>query len=87
MYSYVSPLAAGEPDRGHVQVHVPSPARAEPRIDIVCAGCGGNSVTRDAWAEWDADAQDWVLGSVFDQGFCHDCEEETRLEEVLLDAA
>ena len=51
-------------------------------VDYVCESCGGNSVTRDAWADWDAAAQDWGLGAVFDQAFCHDCGEETSLVEV-----
>ena len=59
-----------------------SAQRAAPRIDFVCRDCGGNSVTRDAWAEWDVAAQDWVLGSAFDYAFCHDCEAETQLEQV-----
>lgn len=31
-------------------------------------------------------SQDWVLGAAFDD-YCHDCEPETRLEEVDLDQA
>jgi hypothetical protein len=51
-------------------------------VDYVCERCGGGWVTRDAWADWDVAAQDWALGAVFDQAFCHDCEEETNLVEV-----
>ncbi|HEY0148954.1 MAG TPA: hypothetical protein VGB70_08100 [Allosphingosinicella sp.] len=43
-------------------------------VDYVCAHCGGNSVTRDAWAEWDATAQVWALGAAFDYDFCHNCD-------------
>lgn len=53
-------------------------------VTYVCNQCGGRSVTRDAWAEWDDRDQDWVLGAVYDHAFCHDCQEETRLEEVVL---
>ena len=53
-------------------------------VDYVCSLCGGNSVTRDAWADWDAAAQDWALGAVFDYAFCHDCETDTNLVEVNL---
>ncbi|MEA3061350.1 MAG: hypothetical protein QOJ94_1131 [Sphingomonadales bacterium] len=59
-----------------------APSRSGPRIDIVCRDCGGNSVARDAWAEWDVETQDWVLGPVFDQGFCYDCDREARLDEA-----
>jgi hypothetical protein len=51
-------------------------------VDYVCSLCGGNTVTRDAWAEWDREEQDWVLGSAFDYAFCHTCEGETNLVEV-----
>ena len=58
--------------------------RSSPRIDIICRDCGGNNVCRDAWAVWDIDEQDWVLGAVFDDGHCEDCECGARLEEVEL---
>lgn len=61
-----------------------SPRLRAPAVDIVCRTCGGNSVSRDAWAEWDGDAQEWVLGSVFDYAYCHDCDDETQLDEVAL---
>jgi hypothetical protein len=54
-------------------------------IDIVCNMCGGKNVTRDAWSNWEGQDQDWVLGAVFDYAYCHDCDEETRLEEVELE--
>ncbi|MFD1612783.1 hypothetical protein ACFSCW_13325 [Sphingomonas tabacisoli] len=54
------------------------------RVTFVCNMCGGTSVTRDAWAEWDVASQDWVLGAAYDYAFCHDCEKETRLVEVEL---
>jgi hypothetical protein len=58
--------------------------RGAMRVTYVCETCGGKTVTRDAWAEWDEEQQDWVLGAAFDYAFCHDCEEETNLEEVEL---
>lgn len=64
-----------------------APSRSQRRIAIVCRDCGGNNVARDAWAEWDVETQDWVLGPVFDQGFCYDCEREARLDEVEIVAA
>ena len=59
----------------------PAPSPPKP-VDYVCSVCAGNTVTRDAWAAWDADAQEWTLGAAFDYAFCHDCEEETNLVEV-----
>lgn len=56
----------------------------QPKVAIVCSTCGSDRVSRDAWADWDSRSQEWVLGSVFDAGFCHRCEGETRLTEVPL---
>lgn len=55
-------------------------------IAIVCATCGSRDVSRDAWADWDEQAQDWVLRVAFDYAHCHVCDEETKLREVLLAA-
>ena len=52
------------------------------KIQIVCSTCGSANVRRDAWAEWQPETQEWVLGSVFDNGDCEVCEGESRLEEV-----
>lgn len=54
------------------------------KIDIICGKCGGNNVSRDAWANWVTRSQQWVLGTVFDYGHCHDCDGESRLEEVVI---
>jgi hypothetical protein len=54
-------------------------------VDYICHACGGNTVTRDAWAEWDVAEQDWVLGAVYDYAFCHDCQQETHLAEIELE--
>lgn len=55
-------------------------------IKIICSECSSENVRRDAWAEWDSAAQDWVLGAVFDQGYCEDCGGEAELYEVDADA-
>ena len=53
-----------------------------------CSDCNGTSVMRDAWAVWDKDEQDWVLGNVFDQGYCDTCDRETSIiEEVISDVS
>jgi hypothetical protein len=54
------------------------------RYAMVCNSCGSDEVSRDAWADWDVKNQQWVLGSVFDYGHCHNCDGETRLIEVEL---
>jgi hypothetical protein len=52
------------------------------KIMIVCSDCGSHDVRRDAFACWDYDAQQWVLGPVFDQGYCEDCGGEASLDEI-----
>lgn len=51
------------------------------RITIKCAECGGSNVMRDAWAVWDDEEQDWILGAVMDEGYCEDCDGEATLTE------
>ncbi len=78
-----SPASAAPPAEPERTPPAPPP-ETRPRIDIVCGECGGNDVSRDAWASRDIDAQDWELGAVFDYGHCHDCDGEGRLVEVEL---
>ena len=60
---------------------------ASERVQMVCGTCGSKVVTRDAWAEWDAEAQDWTLGAVYDYAFCHACERSTHIEERPINGA
>lgn len=55
------------------------------KVQMVCSHCGSEDVKRDAWAEWDVEKQDWVLGQVFDHTHCDDCDGDTNLSEVVLD--
>ena len=55
-------------------------------VRIVCADCGSDRVSRDAWADWSVERQEWVLGNVFDDGHCHRCERDVSLVEVPVDA-
>lgn len=41
----------------------------------------------DAWADWDAEQQDWVLRAVFDYAHCHACDGETNLVEREIEGA
>ncbi len=51
------------------------------KIKMKCTKCGSTDVRKDAWAEWDEDLQDWVLGSVFDEAFCFKCDGPCSIEE------
>ena len=51
------------------------------KVEYVCGYCGSTEVSRDAWADWDAETQQRVLGALFDYAHCHACEKETSLEE------
>jgi hypothetical protein len=55
---------------------------ADEPVRMVCRDCGGEDVTREAWAVWDVGAQEWVLGAVFDHAFCHRCMIAAQLEEA-----
>jgi hypothetical protein len=46
----------------------------------ICMSCGSTRVVLDAWACWDPEIELWVLEQEFDAAFCHDCEEDTKLE-------
>jgi hypothetical protein len=83
--SAVAALVARETPASAAPAPEPVPSaspRGPPSIDIVCRECGGNNVSRDAWAEWDVASQQWMLGSVFDHAYCHDCGEKASLDEV-----
>lgn len=51
------------------------------RFRMACSACGGTDVRRDAYAEWDEDAQEWTLSATFDHAVCEDCGGETRIVE------
>ena len=55
-------------------------------MQIVCGWCDSAKVSRDAWADWDIDRQEWVLGTVFDDGHCHVCEQPRTLIESGLES-
>jgi hypothetical protein len=51
-----------------------------PKVQMLCGNCGSTDVSRDAWGDWDANTQEWVLRCVFDYAHCHNCDGETRLK-------
>lgn len=51
-----------------------------------CLRCHSERVVRDAWACFNRDSGLWELENVFDHTFCHQCEEDTKLEWVSADA-
>ena len=53
-------------------------------VTYICASCGSDDVSRDAWAEWSVEEQRWVLRTEFDYAHCHRCDLETNLIEVEL---
>ncbi len=56
------------------------PAHAKDRTIPICSRCGSTAILKDAWAQWDVDAQDWVLAAVFDYTICDDCGREASIE-------
>ncbi len=55
---------------------------SKPRLHMICGACGSTEIRADAYAEWDAETQDWVLRSIFDHKVCETCESETTLLEI-----
>jgi len=51
------------------------------RIKMVCCACNSEMVSRDAWAKWDKDCQNWVLDQIFDDSYCHDCQQDRAIIE------
>ena len=52
------------------------------KLNMVCSSCGSHNVLRDAYVEWNVEAQDWEIRSVFDASICDDCGAEGCIEEV-----
>ncbi|WP_454883040.1 DUF5983 family protein [Sphingomonas oryzagri] len=80
----IYPTEEGEKEEageGGEPISVPAFSPASRRITIRCTACGSGNVMRDAWATWDDEAQDWVLGALFDAAFCEDCETDGTLVE------
>ena len=53
----------------------------------VCSHCGSDEVYRDACAAWNIETQQWELVTVYDNADCEQCQSETSLEMVSVDAA
>ena len=49
---------------------------------MVCATCGSEIVTLDAWARWNNEIQEWELAETFDYSYCHACEDDCRIKEI-----
>lgn len=43
------------------------------KVKLTCPVCKSDAVLADAYARWDVDKQDWVLGPVFDAVDCNHC--------------
>jgi len=54
-------------------------------VKAVCSYCGSEGVKLDAWAVFDFVAQEWVLESTFDAGWCDDCDGEANIVEIDVD--
>jgi DNA-directed RNA polymerase subunit RPC12/RpoP len=44
-----------------------------PKLDYQCLKCGSDDVSRDAYAAWNANTQEWELQSVQDNAVCQNC--------------
>ena len=55
-------------------------------ITIHCATCGSEDVRRDAFAQWNVEAQQWELAELYDGASCQACDCDTSLTESRLPA-
>ncbi|QTH24729.1 MULTISPECIES: hypothetical protein [Sphingomonadaceae] len=46
-------------------------------VEPTCRDCGSINLTRDAFAAWDSDTQQWVLSAIYQSTTCHACEAES----------
>lgn len=42
-------------------------------VNYQCQRCGSTEILKDAYAAWDATAQEWVLHSTYDDTVCEHC--------------
>lgn len=50
------------------------------KVKKVCKHCGSSDVSKDAYAVWDEDKQEWVLDIFHDSnGYCEECNGETTI--------
>lgn len=46
-------------------------------MKLECKTCGSTNIRRDAWAEWDQELQQWLLGDLYDKEvWCSGCDTE-----------
>ena len=55
------------------------------KIRITCKKCGSEAVERDASVFWHEESQSWLVSNFYThKPICHDCGDETELEEFQL---
>ncbi|UJJ60598.1 hypothetical protein [Rhodanobacter denitrificans] len=55
---------------------------SEPRVEKVCAECGGTNVVMEAAVRWDVDAQEWCITTIYDKsGHCDDCDADVGIDD------
>lgn len=56
---------------------------SSPKTKPVCAECGSDEVSADAYARWCVETQQWEVSQTFDKGaVCENCSGECSLEWV-----
>lgn len=47
------------------------------RVKYICRFCHSENILKDAYAQWDTKAQQWVLHCVYDYTICDECGAES----------
>ncbi len=82
------PVGSDDPATDPAAIYLDPPPvthHTGPKIRKVCDECGSDDVRCDAFAAWDVEAQEWVLGSTYDAEHCEHCQGEARLVDEAID--
>jgi predicted RNA-binding Zn-ribbon protein involved in translation (DUF1610 family) len=55
---------------------------SDQRVEYVCPSCGSEEIVREAVVNWDATSQTWVVGTLYDDCICTQCDREIRVDAV-----
>ena len=48
----------------------------------VCSKCQSENVVAGGIVSWNDEIQKWEVEAVHEKAYCHDCKQETRIEDI-----
>ena len=55
------------------------------KIKKVCSTCGSEQVLIDAWSSWNFEKQEFELVQEFGNGYCEQCDEECKIDDIIIE--